>query len=106
MTDFTERWDGGLATGDLLKALYLLAKDHPALASWENAVKIYEISAKRVGSKGSRTTLLQERDRFLSVAHLWGAWSIREGQFVQHPEVGYDGYADFQVLPNRGRNPS
>lgn len=96
LLDLNERWEGGLATGDLFKTLYLLAKNNAALASWENAVKIYEVSAKRVGSKGSRTILLQARDRFQSVAHLWGAWSIREGQFVQHPEVGYDGYADFQ----------
>jgi hypothetical protein len=96
VTDFTERWDGGLATGDLLKALYLLARDHPALASWGSAIKIYEESAKRRGVRGSRTSLLQQRDRFLSVAHLWAAWSFREGKFVTHPEVGYNGYADFQ----------
>jgi hypothetical protein len=95
LIDLNERWQGGLATGDLFKTLYTLAKNDPALASWENAVKIYEVSARRVGSKGSRTTLLRERDIFLSVAHLWGAWSIREGRFA-HPEVGYDGYADFQ----------
>jgi hypothetical protein len=96
VTDFTERWDGGLATGDLLKALYLLARDHPALASWESAIKIYEESAKRTGYKGSRTDLLRQRNRFVSVAHLWGAWSIREGRFAQRPEVGYNGHADFQ----------
>lgn len=96
LLDLNERWEGGLATGELFKTLYVLAKDHASLASWENAVKIYELSAKGLGSKGSRTTLLQSRDRFRSVAHLWGAWSIREGQFVQNPEVGYDGYADYQ----------
>jgi hypothetical protein len=98
LIDLHERWEGGLATGDLFKTIYTLAKNDPALASWENAVKIYEICAKRVGSKGSRTTLLQKRDRFISVAHLWGAWSIREGRFSRHPELGYDGYADFQAF--------
>ena len=42
------------------------------------------------------TSLYEARRRFWSVAHLWGAWSIREGQFVQHPEIGYNGRADFQ----------
>jgi hypothetical protein len=96
VTDFDERWEGGLATGDLFKTLFALAKNNAALASWENAVKIYEVSAKRVGAKGSRTDLFQQKRRFLSVAHLWGAWSIREGQFIQRPEVGYDGFAEFQ----------
>jgi hypothetical protein len=96
LLDLHERWDGGLATGDLFKTLYMLAKDNAALASWENAIKIYEVSANRIGAKGSRTDLLLQRNRFLSVAHLWGAWSIREGRFLEHPEVGYDGFADFQ----------
>ncbi len=98
LTDLHERWDGGLATGELIKALYALAKDHPSLASWENAIKIYEICAKRSGLRGSRTALLRERNRFLSVAHLWGAWSIREGRFVPRPEIGYDGHADYQAF--------
>ena len=32
----------------------------------------------------------------MSVAHLWAAWCFREGKFELHPDVGYDGYADFQ----------
>ena len=30
------------------------------------------------------------------MAHLWGAWCIREGRFSPRPDIGYDGYADFQ----------
>ena len=96
LSDLDDRWWGGLATGELFKALFILAKNKPALASWENAIRIYEISAKRAGSSGSRTELYQERSRFLSVAHLWGAWCIREGKFGECLEVGYNGYADFQ----------
>jgi hypothetical protein len=96
LIDLDERWEGGLATGDLFKTFYTLAKNDPSLASWENAIKLYEESAKGIRAKGSRTDLLQQRNRFLSVAHLWGAWSIRKGRFAQHSEVGYDGYADFQ----------
>ena len=98
LSDLDDRWRGGLAVGDLFKALFILAKNKPALASWENAIRVYEISAKRAGSSGSRTELYQERSRFLSVAHLWGAWSIRKGNFGERLEVGYDGWADFQCF--------
>jgi hypothetical protein len=96
LSDLHDRWRGGLAAGELFKALFILAKKKPALASWENAIRVYELSAKRAGSSGSRTELYQERSRFLSVAHLWGAWSIREGKFGE--QVGYDGWADFQCF--------
>jgi hypothetical protein len=36
------------------------------------------------------------KSRFLTVAHLWGAWCVRKGEFLAHTDVGYDGYADFQ----------
>ena len=111
LTDLEERWNGGLATGDLFKTLYTLAKNHPSLASWENAIKIYKRSARRARLRGARTVLLRDRSRFLSVAHLWGAWSIRKGQFSLRLAVGYDGYADFQsflteaeILRNFGQN--
>ena len=98
LSDLDDRWRGGVAVGELFKTLFILAKDKRALASWENAIRIYEISAKRAGASGSRTQLYQERRRFLSVAHLWGAWCIREGKFGERPEVGYDGWADFQCF--------
>jgi hypothetical protein len=98
LSDLDERWWGGLATGELFKALFILAKNHPALASWENAIMIYKVCAMRAGSKGSRTDLWRERSRFRSVAHLWGAWSIREGKFESRPEAGYDRWADFQCF--------
>jgi hypothetical protein len=44
LTDLGSRWKGGLAAGDLFKTLFILAKDYPALASWEHAIKIYETS--------------------------------------------------------------
>lgn len=98
LSDLDDRWQGGTAVGNLFKALYILAKNDPALASWENAIRIYEVSAQRAGSTGARTALYQERRRFRSVAHLWGAWSIREGRFEARPEFGYDGWADFQCF--------
>jgi hypothetical protein len=98
LTDLDDRWWGATATGDLFKTLYILAKNDPALASWENAIRIFEVSSVRARSSGSRTNLYRERSRFRSVAHLWGAWSIREGKFGDDPELGYDGWADFQCF--------
>ncbi len=95
LTDLEERWWGGRATGETFKTFFALANADPALAFWEHAVTIVKLTAKSFNVKGARTKLLQARDRFLPVAH-WAARSIREGQFVQHPEVGYDATADFQ----------
>lgn len=96
LTDLEKRWWGGTATGEILKAFFTLATTNEALASWNNAVKIAELVARRAKAHGTRSPLWKERTRFLSVAHLWGAWCIREGKFETHLEVGYDGYDDFQ----------
>ena len=96
LTDLKERWWGGRATGEALKTFFVLANTNPALASWNNAIKITQSIAKSFKVKGARTDLWKAKHRFLSVAHLWGAWSIREGRFERRPEVGYDWYADFQ----------
>src|SRR5690349_3430628 len=55
-------------------------------------------SRRAITLKGGRTKLLQAKDRFLSVAHLWAARSIREGKCFQKPEVGYDASVDFQMF--------
>jgi hypothetical protein len=96
LADLHERFWGGTATGELVKTLRALANSDPRCASWNNAVKVFCIIAKRRSAKGSRTDLLEAKRRFVSVAHLWGAWSIREGQFKLRPDLGYDGYQDFQ----------
>jgi hypothetical protein len=96
LTDLEERWWGGSLAGELFKVFFTLGTTNPALASWNNAIKIAELVATREKTKGSRTAQFDARSRFLSVAHLWGAWSIRKRQFLSDPEVGYDGWADFQ----------
>jgi hypothetical protein len=98
LTDLKERWWGGRATGEALKTFFALANTNPALASWNNAIKITQSIAKSFKAKGARTDLWKAKHRFLSAAHLWGAWSIREGRFERRPEVGYDWYADFQAF--------
>ncbi len=96
LNDLDDRWWGGTATGELFKALFALFTTNPALVSWNNAVRIAELTATRAKASGSRSSMWNARSHFLSVAHLWGAWSIREGKFKTIPDVGYDGYADLQ----------
>jgi hypothetical protein len=96
LTDLEERWRGGRATGEAFKTFFALANTDPALASWNNAIKVAELIAKRFKVKGARTDLWDAKRRFLSVAHLWAARSIREGKSFVHLEVGYDASADFQ----------
>jgi hypothetical protein len=103
LTDLDQRWCDGTAVGDLFKTYFALTytdfangRGAPPFASWNNAARIVELAATRAKKSGSRTTLFAAKARFRAVAHLWGAWSIREGRFETRPEVGYDGYADFQ----------
>jgi hypothetical protein len=88
LTDLGKRWWGGSAVGEVFKILLILAHTHPTLASWDNAIEYAEMIAARDKVKGSRANLWKARKRFLSVAHLWGAWSIRERRI--------DGTAGFQ----------
>ena len=98
LPDVAERWEEGLSIGELFTALYILAKHKPKLASWESAIKIYELSAKRAGLTGTRTDLHERRRRFLSVTHLWAAWCIRGNSLNDHPELEYDQWTDFQYF--------
>jgi hypothetical protein len=96
LSELEARRQGGTATGELFKAFYILAETRPRFASWENAIKIYQRSAAGPASGPSRSLLHQYLHRFRPVAHLWGAWSMREGRFEERPSVGYEGYEDFQ----------
>jgi hypothetical protein len=98
LDDLQERWWGGRAAGEVFKVLFALANTDPPLASWKHAIQIVEETTKRNKIKGGRTKLLQAKDRFLSVAHLWAARSIREGKCFQKPEAGYYYSTDFQMF--------
>jgi hypothetical protein len=82
----------------VFKTLFALANTDPPLASWKHAIQIVGETAKRNTVKGGRTKLLQAKDRFLSVAHLWAARAIRKGKSFQKPEAGYDASVDFQMF--------
>ncbi|MCH7839721.1 MAG: hypothetical protein IID38_05745, partial [Planctomycetes bacterium] len=96
LDDLEKRWWRGTATGELFKTFFALAKMNETLATWSNAIKIAKHIATRDKVSGARSALWRDRSRFISVAHLWGAWCIREGRFSPRPDIGYDGYADFQ----------
>ncbi len=98
LDDIEERWWDGTATGETFKALYALAQTDPALASWGNATRLVEDNASKHDVPGSRSSLYKARSRYRSVAHLWGAWSIRERRFQSDPSVGYEGWHDFQFF--------
>ena len=90
------RWWQALATGEMFKVLFALAHTNEKLASWQNATRVAERMAATAKVAGSRSPFYEARRRYLSVAHLWAALCIRERRFSDIPEVGYDGWADFQ----------
>jgi hypothetical protein len=96
LSDLDERIWGGTATGELFKVLFALSHTDATLTSWNNAARIAELTAARVNASGSRSAQWKARRQFLSVAHLWAAWSIREGRFEARPELGYHAHDDFQ----------
>ena len=96
LSDLDDRHWAATATGELFKTLWALYNTDRSLASWNNVIEIAETLARGKQAKGSRTDYWRARSRFRSVAHLWGAFSIRNACFGARPEVGYDGYDDFQ----------
>jgi hypothetical protein len=96
LSDLDDRFRGGTATGEVLTVLWALFNTDRELASWSNAIKIAQPIAQNNRSEGSRTYQWGAKSRFRSSAHLWAAWCIREGRFGDRPDVGYDGYDDFQ----------
>jgi len=96
LEDIQRRWNWGLAIGEVFMTVFALSFSHPRLASWNNAIEIYVKAAARAKRAGSHTALKETKRHYQTVAHLWAAWVIREGEFKPKPEIGYDGFADFQ----------
>lgn len=98
LDDLDKRWWAATAAGEMFKTYFALANTDPKLASWNKAVELANLVATRQRKSGVRSSLLAFRTQYLTVAHLWGVWSIREGKFPTRPEVGYDGAADFEAF--------
>ena len=95
LLDLKDRYYWGTAVGQMFKTFFALDNTNRKFASWHRAIELAQKEAKKAGLKGSKRALLREVDRFATVAHLWGAWAIRDGEFTQKPDVGYDGLDDF-----------
>jgi len=98
LTGLDDPWWAATAVGELLKTLSILARNNPRVASWNNAIRLFELVSTRDRTKGSQSELWDAKRCFLSVAHLWGAWCIREGRFGGRADVGYDECDDFQFF--------
>lgn len=93
LDDLDERWWDGMVMGELFKVLFALANHNPKLANWEYSARILERHTTIRKVAGSRTSIMAAKGRFLTVAHLWGAYSIRGRKFQESVEVQYS-YAD------------
>lgn len=98
LDDIQDRWWDGSTMGVLYMSYYALWRTDPGLASWGNATALAEIHAAKHKMSGSRSSLYDIRSRYLSVAHLWAAWCIREREFRSNPEIGYGAWHDFQFF--------
>jgi len=98
LDDLQIRWRDGTAAGELLKVFFALAHTDPTLASWENAARLVKANATKQNASASRSLLHEIRRRYRSVLHLWGAWCIRGREIRSEPDVGYEGWHDFQFF--------
>lgn len=96
LDDLHKCWQDGRAMGEVFKIVIALCGTDPNLTSWNNAYILVGEHAGRHQTRAGLTRLKDIKTRFVSVAHLWAAWQIRGGKFIEQPETGYDFYADFQ----------
>ena len=75
----------GSRAGEVVKSLWGLICSHPDIASWEGAIRL--VSAEINVSRATLRSNLSERRRVL---HWWGAWTLRESEWLDDPRVGYD----------------
>jgi hypothetical protein len=93
LDDLDQRWRDGTVMGELFKVLFALANHNPELASWEYSARIVENCAAKAKVSGARTSIMEVKRRFLPVAHLWGAYSLRGRKWQERADVNY-GFAD------------
>lgn len=98
LDDIDDRWRDGLTTGLIFKMYFALYTTNPLLASWGNATKLVQRHARAHDLAHSRSSFYSSRSRYLAVAHLWGAFRIRDDRFTIDEEVGYEAWHDFQFF--------
>src|SRR5690606_5999585 len=65
---------------------------------WNHATAVVSRVYSENGFPNSRAYLWGAKSQFLPVAHLWAAFCIRDGKFIQRPDIGYDLDTDFQYF--------
>lgn len=98
LDDLNQRWWCGTVMGEMFKILFALAIHDPERASWEYSARIVEKYATTARVSGSRTSIMEAKRRFLSVAHLWGAYSIRGRKWQERADVNYSYADDFEYF--------
>ena len=96
LDDLDQRWWGGTVMGELFKILFAFANHYPERASWEYSARIVEKYATTAKVSGSRASIMAAKRCFLTVAHLWGAYSIRGRKLRERVEVDYHYADDFE----------
>jgi hypothetical protein len=88
----------GQRVGNVIKALSTLIWTHAEIASWESAIWIAEDESAGAGLKTSRATFRAHLSEMRSVLHLWGAFALRDYQFLAKPNVGYEELDDLAAF--------
>ncbi len=96
LDDLDQRWWDGTVMGELFKILFAFANHNPERASWEYSARIVEKYAATVKVSGARTSIMAAKRCFLTVAHLWGAYSIRGRKLRERVEAHYHYADDFE----------
>jgi hypothetical protein len=84
----------GQQVGEVVKALWALICSHRGIASWDSAIWVVEDVWAAAGLKTSRATLRAHLTELRAVLHFWGAFALRNYQFLLDPSVGYSGLDD------------
>src|SRR5262249_12725141 len=74
--EIKDRWCRGMAAGEQLKVLFVIAQTEPERASWNAGTRLVEWQTRK-----SRAYLYEARRKFLPVIHLWTAFILRDQEF-------------------------
>jgi len=88
----------GQRVGEVVKTLWALICSHPDIASWDSAICVVEDASVAVGLQTSRATLRAHLAELRAVLHFWGAFALRNYQFIVEPTVGYNGMDDLRAF--------
>jgi hypothetical protein len=110
LDNLDQRWRDGSLLGEVFKVFFALANHQPEWASWAHAARIVERGAAAARVPAARTSIMGAKQRLLSVAHLWGAYSIRGRKWQAKLEVNYtytddvlNFLAEAEILRNWGQ---